>query len=322
MLQAVEARRPPRRASRFSGKTRGGRGATRLSQSETAGQFRWRFIDDPARLGGEVEALLSEGLLGLDTETFWEGAGKPTRLSLVQIAAPGRDVIVVDALATGVEPLRPLLESTEVKLVAHNARFDAGVLRGAGVETRGLIDTLSLSRFALSLTSYSLASVTEHLFGLPLDKTLQTSNWRRRPLSRAQLEYAAKDARIVLDVYEELRRRLEEEGRLELALRVSELKPSAPRTGKPRQKRAPLPPLTLTPEEKRVVAGLKKWRMECARTRRVPVYMVCQDRTLEHLARERPDTLEALANIYGLGESKITNFGEEILRALRETKEP
>ncbi len=290
-----------------------------MSQSEAVGQFRWRFIDDPAQLGGEVEALLSEGLLGLDTETFWEGAGKPTRLSLVQIAAPGRDVIVADALATGVEPLRPLLESPEVKLVAHNARFDEGVLRGAGVETRGLIDTLSLSRFALSLTSYSLASVTEHLFGLPLDKTLQRSNWHRRPLTRSQLEYAAKDARIVLDVYEELRRRLEEEGRLELALRVSELKPSAPREGgKPRQKRAPLPPLELSAEEKRVVKDLKKWRMECARTRRVPVYMVCPDRTLEHLARERPETLEALANIYGLGAAKINNFGEEILRALRD----
>ena len=290
-----------------------------MSESETVGQFRWRFIDDPARLCAEAEALLSESLLGLDTETFWEGAGKPTRLSLVQIAAPGGDVVVVDALATGVEPLRPLLESPEVKLVAHNARFDAGVLRGAGVETRGLIDTLSLARFALSLTSYSLASVTEHLFGLPLDKTLQSSNWRRRPLSRSQLEYAAKDARIVLDVYEELRRRLDEDGRLELALRVSELRPAAPREGgKPRQKRAPLPPLELTPEEKRVVKDLKRWRMECARTRRVPVYMVCPDRTLEHLARERPETLEALADIYGLGAAKIDNFGEEILRALRD----
>ncbi|HEV2861838.1 MAG TPA: HRDC domain-containing protein [Pyrinomonadaceae bacterium] len=292
-----------------------------MSEPRAAGQLSWRFVDDPAQLGGEVEALMKEDVLGLDTETFWEVSSKRSRLSLVQIAPPSGDVVVVDALATGVEPLRPLLESSEVKLVAHNARFDEGVLRGAGVESRGLLDTLQMARFALSLTSYSLASVTEHLFGLPLDKTLQTSNWRRRPLSRSQLEYAAKDARIVLDVYEELRRRLAEEGRLELALRVSELRPAAPRTGKPRQKRAPLPPLDLTPEEKRVVAGLKKWRMECARTRRVPVYMVCQDRTLEHLARERPKSLEALANIYGLGESKITNFGEEILRALKETKE-
>jgi ATP-dependent DNA helicase RecQ len=47
--------------------------------------------------------------------------------------------------------------------------------------------------------------------------------------------------------------------------------------------------------------------------------MICADRTLEHLARARPETLEALADIYGLGESKIKRFGEEMLRALRES---
>jgi ATP-dependent DNA helicase RecQ len=46
--------------------------------------------------------------------------------------------------------------------------------------------------------------------------------------------------------------------------------------------------------------------------------MVCPDRTLEQLARDMPETLEALASVYGLGESKISKFGEELLKALRE----
>jgi superfamily II DNA helicase RecQ len=46
--------------------------------------------------------------------------------------------------------------------------------------------------------------------------------------------------------------------------------------------------------------------------------MVCSDRTLEHLARELPETLEALAKIYGLGQSKIESFGEDLLSVLRE----
>jgi ribonuclease D len=208
-------------------------------------------------------------------------------------------------------------------MVAHNARFDEGVLRGAGVRAEGLIDTLRMSRMALTLQSHSLAALTEHLFGLPIDKTLQKSNWRRRPLTRAQIEYAALDARMALLVYDELSRMLAAEGRLELALRVSELAPAEPaEPGKePRKKRkAPaLPEIILTPEEKRMVTALKKWRLERANTQRVPAYMICADRTLEHLARERPETLEALAAIYGLGESKIRNFGEDLLRALRES---
>ena len=54
---------------------------------------------------------------------------------------------------------------------------------------------------------------------------------------------------------------------------------------------------------------------------RVPAYMVCPDKTLEHLARERPATLEALNTIHGLGESKIASFGEELLQALRSATE-
>jgi ribonuclease D len=244
------------------------------------------------------------------------------RLALVQLAPTAGEVLVVDVLATGVEPLRPLLESPETKLIAHNARFDEGVLRGAGVRAEGLIDTLRMSRMALTLGSHSLASLTEHLFGLPIDKTLQKSNWRRRPLTRSQIEYAALDARMALLLFGELSRMLAEEGRLEQALRVSELAPSEPKeTGAaPRQKRKPaVPEILLTPEEKQVVKALKSWRLERANILRVPAYMICADRTLEHLARARPETLEALTNIYGLGESKIKKFGEDLLQALRES---
>lgn len=295
-----------------------------MSWIERSGSVTWRFVTDPAELREAAEALRGEKIIGLDTETCWDfKTDRSQDVALVQLAPPVGDVIVADVLATGVEPLRELLESPEPKMVAHNARFDAGVLLGAGVAAAGLIDTLRMSRMALTLASHSLAALTEHLFGLPIDKTLQKSNWRRRPLTRAQIEYAALDARMALLVYDELSRMLAAEGRLELALRASELAPAEPaEPGKePRKRRkAPaLPEIILTPEEKRLVALLKKWRLERANTQRVPAYMICPDRTLAHLARERPETLEALAAIHGLGESKIKNFGEDLLRALRES---
>jgi ribonuclease D len=294
-----------------------------LSWIERSSRITWRFVTDPAELREAVEALRGEKIIGLDTETCWDfKTDRSQQVALVQLAPPVGDVLVADVLATGVEPLRPLLESPETKMVAHNARFDEGVLRAAGIFTAGLIDTLRMSRMALTLPSHSLAALTEHLFGLPIDKTLQKSNWRRRPLTRAQIEYAALDARMALLVYDELSRLLAEEGRLELALRVSELSPAEPaEPGKePRKKRKPpTPEIILTPEEKRLVTALKKWRLERAFAQRVPAYMICPDRTLAHLARERPETLEALANIHGLGESKIKNFGEDLLRALRES---
>jgi ribonuclease D len=293
-----------------------------LSWIEQSGRITWRYLDDPSQVREAAEALGGEALIGLDTETFWDVKSNGQQLALVQLAPPAGDVLVADVLAVGVEPLRPLLESPATKMVAHNARFDEAVLRGAGIRAEGLIDTLRMSRMALTLGSHSLASLSEHLFGLPIDKSLQKSNWRRRPLTRAQIEYAALDARMSLLLYGELTRMLAEEGRLELALRLSEVAPSEPKEpgAEPKKKRKPSgPELVLTPEEKRVVKALKSWRLTLANTQRVPAYMICPDRTLEHLARARPETLEALADIYGLGESKIKKFGEEMLRALRDS---
>jgi len=88
------------------------------------------------------------------------------------------------------------------------------VLRQAGFAVAGLVDTLWLARCALPLRSFSLASVADHLLGLALDKRFQQSDWRRRPLSREQLDYAALDAEAALLVYQELTLRLEREGRL------------------------------------------------------------------------------------------------------------
>lgn len=287
-----------------------------MSASEPSSHFNWRFVADPFELQEVADSLRLETIIGLDTETYWDVTSNRMNLALVQIAPPDGEVLVADVLATGVEPLRPLLESPDIRMIAHNARFDEAVLRGAGVHARGLIDTLRMSRMALTLGSHSLASLTEHLFGLPIDKSLQRSNWRRRPLTRSQIHYAALDARMALLVYEELCKLLEAQGRLEAALTASELTPSEPGTQPRKKRKMTMPEIVLTPEEKRCVACLKKWRLERANAQRMPAYMVCPDRTLEHLARARPRTVEALSTIYGLGESKIKNFGEDLLRAL------
>jgi ribonuclease D len=279
----------------------------------------FRYITSADEATRACDALRGESLIGLDTETFWDAKNAKSNVSLVQVASHGAEVIVVDTVATGFDPVRALVEETTVRMAAHNARFDQGVLRGENLSPTSFVDTLSLARSALTLSSYSLASVTEHLFGIPLDKSLQSSNWRRRPLTRAQLEYAAKDAHITLLVYEELRRILETQGLWEDALRAALLSDEHTPSTKMRRRRrpaAPSPPLTS--EEKQAVALLKKWRLERANTQRVPAYMICPDKTLECLARERPATVEALRAIYGLGDSKITSFGEELLAALRD----
>ncbi|HJU56939.1 MAG TPA: HRDC domain-containing protein [Pyrinomonadaceae bacterium] len=279
---------------------------------------RYRLITDADAARDASLSLTQETIVGLDTETYWDVAANRSRVSLVQIAPRVGEVLVFDLFAVDVEILRPIIESPAITMTAHNARFDEGMLAGAGLRPAAFVDTLRLARTALWLPSYSLAGVSAHLFGIELDKSYQKSNWKRRPLSRAQLQYAAADAIITLRVYEELERILTEQGKFDAALSAATLQPSSGEAREPRKRRAPQPPpRPLTDEEKRVVRVLKKWRLEKSFAEHVPAYMICADRTLEHLVLDRPATLEALNNIHGLGASKISRFGAELLEELK-----
>ena len=278
----------------------------------------YRLITDTSEASEALDRLRGETLVGLDTETYWDTGARHSRVSLVQLAPSSEDVLVFDALALDVNVLRPIIESSEVRMVAHNARFDEGMLVGAGLRPASFVDTLRMARAALRLPSYSLASVSEHLFGIELDKSFQKSNWRRRPLSRTQLDYAATDAFVTLRVYQELRGILSGQGKLEAALRFATLASSGGEERAPRKRRAPQPPpRPLTDAEQQLLRRLKKWRLEKSFQALVPAYMICPDRTLEHLVMERPATMEALNSIHGLGASRIARYGEELLGELR-----
>ena len=280
----------------------------------------YEYLTDPGDVRAALSAFANQPIIGLDTETFMDFSTRQNRLSLLQLASPTGEVIVVDALTSAVDEARRLIEDPMAMMAAHSARFDDGVLRNAGFEVAGLVDTLRLSRRTLRLKSFSLASVSDHLFGVKLDKTYQLSDWRKRPLSREQLDYAALDAQIALQVFQELAERLKSNGRLDEELHRARILPrdeAAERNKpQPRIKRPPINLRPLTSEERKLVERLRDWRRRLASSENVPTYMICQDKTLEHLAIARPRTIEELTKIYGLGESKIARYGAGMLSQL------
>jgi ATP-dependent DNA helicase RecQ len=76
------------------------------------------------------------------------------------------------------------------------------------------------------------------------------------------------------------------------------------------------PPLPLDDTGLKRFAALKAWRGEVAKEHNLPAYVVFHDATLAEMARERPDSLDALAGISGVGAKKLDAYGREILRVL------
>jgi ATP-dependent DNA helicase RecQ len=58
-------------------------------------------------------------------------------------------------------------------------------------------------------------------------------------------------------------------------------------------------------------------RMQIARARGVPPYVIFHDTTLRDMARLRPQTLEQLRSVYGVGVRKAEDLGESFLEVLR-----
>ncbi|MEO8311469.1 MAG: DNA helicase RecQ [Caldimonas sp.] len=65
-------------------------------------------------------------------------------------------------------------------------------------------------------------------------------------------------------------------------------------------------------------AALKAWRGEIARAHNLPAYVVFHDATLAEMADLRPESLDALAGISGVGDRKLAAYGDQILTLLRD----
>lgn len=75
-----------------------------------------------------------------------------------------------------------------------------------------------------------------------------------------------------------------------------------------------LPPLADGKME--LFAALKQLRLELAKERGVPAYLVFPDRTLQEMARKAPRDIEAFATISGVGASKLKEFGRPFLNVI------
>ena len=73
----------------------------------------------------------------------------------------------------------------------------------------------------------------------------------------------------------------------------------------------------LDPTAQAVFEELRKWRLDMAKARSVPPYVIFHDRTLAAIAEARPTSLVTLTAISGVGEKKAERHGEDIIAIVR-----
>jgi DNA polymerase I-like protein with 3'-5' exonuclease and polymerase domains len=179
---------------------------------------KYELVRTEEQLRRAVEILSTQAAIGLDTETT-DLDPYTSRLRLIQLAAPDAvRIIDLDAFANGnlrhseeFASLRELLGAPRPIKIAHNAKFDAKFIKhNLGTEIGGLFDTLLASQLIGAgdiEERHGLETVASRYLNEQIDKSERLSNWNFE-LSEAQLEYAARDAAILLPLREKLIERL------------------------------------------------------------------------------------------------------------------
>ena len=246
--------------------------------------------------------LAAEEFVTVDTEFMRERTYWP-ELCVVQLAGE-HEVAVIDAEAPDIDlsPLGQLLADRAVMKVFHAARQDIEifVLRFGDVP-RPLFDTQIAAMVAGFGEQVGYEALVAALAGGSIDKAHRFSDWSARPLSPAQIAYAAADVTYLRTVYRELRARLQKDGRLDwVAEEMAELADPALYRSDPETMWERLRPRSSNRRFLGMVRALAAWREREAQRVNIPRQRLLRDETLLEIAATAPGDPDALVRARGI----------------------
>jgi ribonuclease D len=296
--------------------------------------------NDHEAVAAIVAAIAGSSLVAFDLEFLAQDRLVPT-LCLVQVAwcersdflvthetsdatAGGIDapsVRLIDPLAVDVGPVVRALASHPC-VIAHAPRQDLALLAARfAVAMPAVVDTQVMAAFAGLGDQVGFATLANELLGLSLGKDLQWTNWAARPLSEAQLAYAAADVHYLPAIYAKLAAKLGERlawARAESCVVAAEAEAAA--TVKPDTAWRHVGGLRgLDATSLAAVVALAAWRQRvCAELDR-PLGQVLHDRLLVEIARQRPTTAVVVRGMKGMT-GVARQRADDILAALADAK--
>ncbi len=279
-----------------------------------------RWIDTPLALADLLqrleEAVDGGARVAVDTEFHSEHRYRP-RLMLIQLAWSPEEAWLIDPLALpDLSRLGTLLSRAE--LIFHAPGQDLPILaRRCGLSPSQLHDTQLMAGFCGLGHPVSLSDLCRDVLGVDLNKGSTLSDWKKRPLSEEQRDYAADDVRFLHALAEALQARIPvhhrdallacTQERIEQALEPTPVDQAWRRFGVAR---------VLTPASLRVLVALCSWREALGRELDQPTRQILSDGLLVDLARRRPTTLDALARNRRFSKKLVRDRGALLLELI------
>lgn len=272
------------------------------------------IISEPQAFAQLCAQLQEQPELGLDTE-FMRERTYFAQLCLLQLSWPGQAVCIDTLALTDLSGLRPVMRSDATRKIVHAARQDLEVLWPLTGGLDGVFDTQIAAALAGLPAQIGYADLTQTILGKSLHKSQTRTDWSRRPLSAAQIDYALDDVRYLPELAARLQQRLMELGRWSwFEEEMTELNGGQSFQVVPEEAWRRLKGIADLDEARRSLAqALAAWREQRAIHSDRPRNWILPDQALRDIVSSVPRTAEQLASIPELPEGIRRRSGAEIL---------
>lgn len=286
-------------------------------------QYDILYVDNSEKLQKLCESIKNAPLLILDTEFVREKTYR-AKLCLIQIATD--DIIAcVDPIALNdISPLMDIIHDKNKLKILHAARQDYEIFYDLDNK---LPEPLFDSQLAASLLGYGeqvgYATLVNKVLGVQLDKAHTRTDWSKRPLSEAQIQYASDDVYYLRQLYPILKNKLIEQGRENWlddefnALCQPELFITHPEDAWNKVKGVN----RLRPRQLAAAKNIAQWREEMAIQKDQPRRWVLADDILLAVAQLLPKNISQLESIVNIKKATIENSGKNILECVEKALE-
>jgi len=180
-------------------------------------EVRYEYITTDQRLKAVIPEFYTYKIISIDTETRSLSPFDPFVLRSIQIATNHNFCYVINAAVVDPRPLKHVLENPKILKLGQNLKFDIGMLKQqCGISVVNIFDSM-LGERLLSAGLYrknSLAEIAKKYLGVSLDKTIRKGfiGSTEIDLTEEEIQYAARDACILFELYPILVDKLKEQG--------------------------------------------------------------------------------------------------------------
>jgi ribonuclease D len=252
------------------------------------------------------QSLAAQPFIMVDTEFLREKTYFP-KLCLIQVCGPDKKAYAIDPLVKKLDlkPFLDILLNSEILKVFHAARQDLEIFfQLCGKVPSPLFDTQIAAMVCGYGDSVGYESLVRNITGGQLDKSVQFTDWSRRPLTDRQLEYALGDVTHLCDIYLKLSAELTKTGRMSWVFEEEKiLADPATYVNDPYEMWRKIKIKSPKRKTLALLRELAAWREIKAQEKNLPRSWILKDETLADMAAQSPKTPEEL--------EKIRNFPKE-----------